>query len=69
MNAFLNALARWGPSAVASAAAAVALLLVVAGFALGVAHGTASAVAYSGAAGVLILLVATAYQAVRGPDA
>jgi hypothetical protein len=69
MNAFLNALARWGPSAVASAAAAAALLLVVAGFALGVAHGTASAVAYSGTAGVLVLVAAIGYQAARGREA
>jgi len=69
MTALLDALAGWGPSLIGAGAAAAALLLVLAGFALGVAHGTASAVAYSAAAGALLLLAAIAFQAMRAPDA
>jgi hypothetical protein len=68
MTALLDALARWGPTAVAGVAAGAVLLLLVAAFALGAAHGGASAVAYSGTAGIVILLAAIAYQATRARD-
>ncbi len=68
MTALLDAFARWGPSAVGGAAVATALVLVLAGFGLGVAHGTVSAVTYSGTAGVAILLVAIVFRAVRAGD-
>ena len=68
MNALLDALAGWGPSMIGAAAAVSALLLVVGGFGLGVAHGTASAVAYSATFGVVVLLAAIAFEAMRAPD-
>jgi hypothetical protein len=64
MQALLEALDRWGP-ATAYLAAAAALIAVIAAFGLGVAHGTASPVAYAGAVGVLVLIVALGYQALR----
>ena len=69
MSALLDALAGWGPSVLAAGTAALALALVVAAFGLGVAHGTASAVAYAGTAGVAILLASLAFQALRARDA
>ena len=68
MNALLDALARWGPATVAAGVAVVALLLVLAGFGIGLAHGSASAPAFAGAAGIVVLLGATALQALRQRD-
>lgn len=65
MSALLDAFDRWGPRAVAGTAAAAVLLLVLAAFVVAVAHTSASGVAYSGAAGILVCLLVLALSSLR----